>query len=267
MSSPEKLSVIRFRAARLLLNKKHRLREGKCIIEGGRFVAEALQAGSMVDTVLVTGDFASGEAGRELVALARRAGAEVRTITTTQLAGLSDTVTAQGVVAIVRLPGVPLGSLLGGRNAPSLLVALDGVADPGNTGTIIRTCAWFGADGVILGEGTAELSNPKVLRSTMGAVFSLPVVAGADLLHTVQMLKGQGYRVVLADARGTDSDGVFGGGAKVLMIFGSEARGIRPEIAPMADALYGIPRFGSGESLNVAVSVGVALSRYRLMRG
>jgi len=266
MPPPEKLSDAKFRAARLLLNKKHRLKEGMCLIEGRRFVSEALEAGQAVDTVIVTEELAVREEGRDLLSRARSAGASVRTISPSRLAALSDTVTSQGVVAIARLPGVPISALPISGKGPALIVGLDRVSDPGNVGTIIRTGAWFAADGIILGEGTAELSNPKLLRSTMGAVFRVPVTAGADLAGAVRVMKREGFRIVIADAAGSEDGAVPGPGGKVFLIFGSEAHGIGPEIMGLADARYGIPRYGSGESLNVSVAVGIALARFRSQR-
>jgi TrmH family RNA methyltransferase len=263
MPDIERLSGIRFKNTRLLLTKKHRLQEGKCLIEGRRFVSEALAAGAAVESVLVTGEFASEKEGGDLVGLARRAGAAVLTITPAQLAALSDTVTAQGVVAVAGLPGVAFDALPVPGRGRSLIVGLEAVADPGNVGTIIRTSAWFGADAVVMGEGTAELSNPKLLRATMGAVFRIPVVPGVDLLEAAPRLKRRGYRIVVSEAGGADADAAFAGGGRVFLIFGSEAHGIRRELSSLADARYGIPRYGTGESLNVSVAVGVALSRYR----
>jgi len=263
MSDPEKLSTVKFKTLRLLLQKKHRMKEGRCLIEGRRFVTDGFQAGVKPELVLVTGEFASQREGEELIRLAREAGVPVRTVTNGQLAALSETVTAQGIVAVVPLPGVTLDRLPGRRARGTLIVALDGVSDPGNVGTIIRTCAWFGADGIILGEGTAELSNPKLLRSTMGAVFRVPVVPSVDLLESARVLKGEGFRMVVADPEGSDETGIFGGGGNALLVFGSEAHGVRPGLAAMADARYGIPKYGTGESLNVSVAVGVALARYR----
>ncbi len=263
MSDPAKLSTVRFKSLRLLLQKKHRMKEGRCLIEGRRFVADAFQAGVKPELVLVTGEFASHREGGELLRLARDAGVPVRTVTDGQLTALSETVTAQGIIAVVPLPGVTADRLPGRGSRGALIVALDGVSDPGNVGTIVRTCAWFGADGIILGEGTAELSNPKLLRSTMGAVFRIPVVASVDLLESVRGLKEEGFRMVIADPEGSDDAGIFGAGGNVLLVFGSEAHGVRPGLATMADARYGIPKYGTGESLNVSVAVGIALARYR----
>ncbi len=267
MSDPIKLSAVKFKALRLLLNKKHRLKEGKCLIEGRRFVSDAIGAGVIPELVLVTAEFLSHRDGEELLRGARGAGVPVMTITTGQLTALSDTVTAQGVVAVVGSPGVGFDALPLRSGGRVLIVALDGVSDPGNVGTIIRTCAWFGADGIVLGEGTAEISNPKVLRSTMGAVFRLPVAGNADLGEIIPRMKREGFRIVVAAAGGSDSGEVLGLGEKMFLIFGSEAHGVHRGLTALADARYGIPKYGTGESLNVSVAVGVALGRYRQLRG
>ena len=133
------------------------------------------------------------------------------------------------------------------------------MADPGNLGTIIRTCAWFGADGVLLSERSVELSNPKLLRSTMGAVFHLPVAAGINLPEMIHALRQRGFRILAAEAGGEPAGSVLRGGGNRMLVFGSEAHGLSPEVRDLADSKFGIAGSGRIESLNVAVAVGIAL--------
>ena len=145
----------------------------------------------------------------------------------------------------------------------SLVVALDRVSDPGNVGTIIRTCDWFGADAVVLDRDTVEFTNPKLTRSTMGSMFHLPVYSDVDLPDIIAKAKKKGFTVyatTLAESKSIPTK--FAG--KSIIILGSEAHGVRPELLRQADELLSIPKFGKAESLNVAISCGVILGSWRL---
>jgi TrmH family RNA methyltransferase len=250
----------KFKACRLLLNKKQRLESGSCLIEGRRSVAEALRWSGTIDYLLLTDRFAGTPEGGEMLGAARRRGCSTYSVTEKHLAQLTDTVTSQGVLAVIRLPAVGAEDIMRLRGDDLLLVALDGVADPGNIGTIIRTCAWFGADAVLLSERSVELSNPKLLRSTMGAVFHLPVAAGIGLAETIPALRRKGFRILAAEAGGVPAPDVLRVGGKRLLIFGSEAHGLSAAVRELADVKFGIPGSGRVESLNVSVAVGIALN-------
>lgn len=259
MPTPTPIPAARFKAFRLLLQKKHRAGTGTCLIEGRRFVAGALDRPGTVECLLVTGEFALTPEGATLVRDAALRRATVYSISGRQLGQLTETVSAQGVLAVVRLPRVEPGDLLRPDADRSLLVALDGVTDPGNLGTIIRSCAWFGADGVLISERSVELANPKLLRSTMGALFHVPVAAGVDLAGTIPAMRKRGYRVLAAEAGGEPAGTALPADGKIALVFGSEAHGISPAVRALADATFGIPGSGLIESLNVSVAVGIAL--------
>ncbi len=259
MPTPTPIPAARFKAFRLLLQKKHRTGTGRCLIEGRRFVAGALERPGTVECLLVTPAFALTPEGNGLLRDAALRRATVFSISERQLGQLSETVSAQGILAVIRLPHVAPGDLAGSTADRSLLLALDGVTDPGNLGTIIRSCAWFGADGVFISERSVELANPKLLRSTMGALFHVPVAAGVDLAATIPALRKRGFRILLAEAGGEPAGTALAAGEKMLLVFGSEAHGISPAIRALADATFGIPGSGVMESLNVSVAVGIAL--------
>ncbi len=260
MPPPTPIPAGKFKISRLLLNKKHRLESGTCLIEGRRFVAEALERPGTIEYLLLTPHFADTPEGAAFLREAGRRNAVAYTITEKQVGQLSDTVSSQGVLAVIRLPGVGPEDILRLRGERLLLVALDGVADPGNLGTIIRTCAWFGADGVLLSERSVELSNPKLLRSTMGAVFHVPVATGISLPDIIPALRQKGFRILAAEAGGEPAGTVLPGGGNRLLVFGSEAHGLSPVVKEFADAKFGIAGSSRIESLNVSVAVGIALN-------
>ena len=262
MPSPPPISPIsgaRLKALRLLQNKKHRLESGTCLIEGRRFVTEAMARPGIVEALLLTREAAASPEGGSLLAGAHSRGIAVNLLSDRQLGELSDTVNSQGIIALIRVPSADPESILPGAGPSATLVALDGVSDPGNVGTIVRTCAWFGASGLLLSEGSVELSNPKLLRSTMGAIFALPVAPGVDLRTWIPCLKREGYRALAAEAGAAPARKLLAEGGKRILLFGSEAHGLSAAVRSLADASFGIPGTGAVESLNVSVAVGVSL--------
>jgi TrmH family RNA methyltransferase len=245
-----------------LSQKKYRESEGKFIAEGIRLAHEALSSDWEVEALLVTPSARGKESLRGLLDLAARKDVPTREVSERDLGKISDTVTSQGVIAVVRSKRpVEIWNMLPEH---ALLVALDGVSDPGNVGTIMRTCAWFRADALVLGGASVEVFNPKVVRSAMGALFQLPVISGVDLPEFLRQAAGRGLEVIATVLRdGTDlRDFTFP--EKSVIVFGSEARGISPAVLSCAHRSVTVPGFGKGESLNVAVSLGVLLAAYRM---
>jgi TrmH family RNA methyltransferase len=180
-----------------------------------------------------------------------------------ELSEIADTVHAQGVLALVRTRDAGAEELIRAIPPPPLLVALDGIADPGNLGTIVRTCDWFGAGGILLGKTSVDIFNPKVIRSTMGGIFHLPVAPGVDLPAVLRTAKAGGYGIVVADPRGEAGEEGVTFPARTVLVFGSEAHGVSDDLSAIADTRVAIRRSGRGESLNVSVSCGILLAAYR----
>jgi RNA methyltransferase, TrmH family len=171
--------------------------------------------------------------------------------TSQKFAALTDTQTPQGILAVIDFPEqsfIP--------NAP--LLVLDGLADPGNVGTMIRTAEWFGVPNVLLGAGTADRFHPKTLRATMGSVFRCAVHSTPHLADELQAHFAD-YRFYGASLQGAVplEDVDFSG--KVGIVMGSEARGISPDVLSVLSGTFMIEGFGAAESLNVAVATGVVL--------
>ena len=143
----------------------------------------------------------------------------------------------------------------------SLMVILDGVQDPGNVGTIIRTADAFGAGLVILTKGCADVYNSKVLRSTMGSVFHLPVVREVGLDELIAFLREKQIFTAVTAIDSSASSAAHTDLARrpLAVIFGSEARGVSPELIRVSEAKVKISTPGRAESLNVAVAAGILL--------
>ncbi|MCD1259909.1 RNA methyltransferase [Paenibacillus athensensis] len=239
-----------------LLERRGREKLGQYLIEGYHLVEEALRAGAPVRTIAY-----AVERGRPeglLAAAAAMDGLAVEwvAVSAAVLAKCSDTQTPQGVFAIVDKRETSLSELL--ALPPSLAIVLDGVQDPGNLGTIIRSADAVGAGAVILGRGTVDVLNPKALRSTMGSVFHLPIVE-ADLAALLPQARERGVRVVTTSLAAQRSCYEADLTAATWLLLGNEAKGVSDAVAALADERVIIPMQGQAESLNVAMAATVLL--------
>ena len=145
------------------------------------------------------------------------------------------------------------------------VMVLDGIADPGNMGTIIRTAEWFGIETILCTPDCVELYNPKVVQATMGSVFRMRVIALSDE-EMARDLKAGDYYIIAADLKGS-SIYKFDFKQKLAIIIGSESHGVRPAIRSMVDEFVTIPGNGRAESLNASVAATVFLSQWQLGSG
>ena len=223
------------------------------MVEGPQAVREALAAGGLLELF--------HEAGRQddLVETARAQGVDVVEVSAPVLAALAGTVTPQGLVGVAPLLTVDLEQL----RSPRLVAVLDGVSDPGNAGTVLRTADAAGADAVVFTEGSVDPHNPKCVRATAGSLWHLPVVAGVALEDVVRRLRSNGLQVLATSGAGSeDLDDLADSGAlaaPTAWVFGSEAAGLAPSALELADRSVRIPLHGRAESLNLAAAAAVCL--------
>lgn len=251
------------RFARDLKKRKHRQLTSRFLIEGVNFVEDALIDRAALDYMLVSDKFWQRKKGKRIIDLASSRGIRVFSVKENVLAKLADTETPQGIVAVCQIPVWNKDEIICGQDA--LVVALDGLQDPGNLGTIIRAGAGAGVSGFFLGEGTVDLYNPKVLRSTMGTVFRVPTFYQVELVSLIKRLKSLGFTTIAADPRARIkyycADFKKG---PLLFIIGNESRGIRKELLDIVDLKVSIPLSEGVESLNAAVAA--ALIFYEVYR-
>jgi RNA methyltransferase, TrmH family len=250
--------------ARKLTRRAGRDAAGLFLAEGRQAVAEALADPGGVREVFATE--AAAAAHRDLLA---GTGVPVRLVTDKAAAGLSETVTPQGLVAVCALRDVHPESLVG--RPPGLAVALAELADPGNAGTVLRTADACGAGAVVFGAGSADPYGGKAVRASAGSLFHVDVVRGAPLEPLLTGLRDAGVVVLAADGGGEVSldeaardDRLTG---PVLWLFGNEARGVPPELAALAHARVRIPMRGRAESLNLAAAAAICLYTTQLVQG
>jgi RNA methyltransferase, TrmH family len=243
------------RLRRLVASRSARWEQRRFVVEGAKLVGEALASGATIEAVYIDGRGATA-AHRELAARCRSGGAEVFELQPGLLARACDTVTPQAIAAVVSMIDVPLSSVMSGR--PVLAVACVEMQDPGNAGVILRSAGASGAAAVVFSAGSVDVYNPKTVRSSAGALFHVPVVAGEDRAEEIlDELGRSGLRrmgtVVAGGREYTEEDLV----APLALVLGNESRGLPPALGTRLDGLLTIPMAGMTESLNVGVAAAV----------
>lgn len=241
------------RGLRDLKDRRNREETGRILVEGEVMIREALSCGLRIFDLLA-------DEKHEAFALEMEAhGARVFSVPRSILEAVCETRTPQGVCASFDRPGQ-----LRFDDMPAVLVALDGVQDPGNVGTIWRTADAAGFQGILLGEGSADPLSPKVLRAAMGSGFRLPFAMNLNLPETLKALAGKGYCIIASDLKGVDFYGRPNPGKKLVLLIGNEARGISDEVRACSDMRVRLPMRGGAESLNAAIAAGIMM--YDIMK-
>lgn len=247
----------RVRAVAKLSKRAARQETGLFLLEGPQAAREALAwAPETVRELYATPT--AMEKHTDVRDAAEAAGVDLQYTTEAVLDAMADTVTPQGIVAVARQSPTALKDVL--ASGPRLIAICEEVRDPGNLGTIIRAADAAGADAVILTGRTVDPYNPKVVRSTTGSLFHVPVVVDLELADVVGRVHEAGLRVVAADVEGDD----FLASRDLLAeptawLFGNEARGLDEPALAHADLALRLPIYGRAESLNLATAASVCL--------
>ena len=241
-----------------LVRRRFRETEGKFIIEGVRFVEEALASAMSVETVIFSSKLLQNERGKELLDNIANSDIPLLEVTEAIMESLADTATPQGVLAVVKTVETDLEVVLK-SGQKKLLVLVDGIQDPGNLGTIIRTADAAGVDAVILTKGTVDLYNPKTLRATMGSLFHLPIIIADEAVQVAERLLISGIQLLVGVPQASQPIYTMDLTGSIALVVGSEANGVSEEVKSMASALVNIPMPGSAESLNAAVATAIML--------
>lgn len=238
---------------RALLTKKGRSQSGRFLAEGVRLLEESLRFNNL-PVMLYYSRAEMNERGLKLAATFEKRGVKCREIAAKDINQLSDARTSQGLIGLFNIPHYNPGEISGGKYGRILL--LDGVSDPGNAGALIRSALAFGFD-LVLGSGdTVDLYNPKVVRSSAGAIFGIPACAGSPEDAAV-LKKHQNYAIAITDPHGGDIKTQmrkFKPGKRLILAIGSEAEGISAELRSLADYSIRIEHSTVVESLNAAVA-------------
>ncbi len=240
----------RVKLARALLERKGRAQQGRCLAEGVRLIEDAVRAGLTPALLFYTGQATEQPRAGQLIAAVEQAGVPLMELSPAVFATLTDTVTSQGVVAVLPIPQPAPPA------APRLGLVLDQVRDPGNMGTILRSAEAAGVDAVLLPPGCTDPWSPKVVRAGMGAHFRLPIIAGdwPALAHHMA-----GHTVWLAEAQGAVAYDRVDWTVPSTLVIGGETTGLSAEAGRLAAGRVAIPMAGPVDSLNAAMAATVIL--------
>jgi RNA methyltransferase, TrmH family len=244
--------------ARDLQRRKARERSGRFVAEGVRTVEELLKSSLAVDGVLAAESAMAAERTARLLEQAAASGVPVLTVTTAEFDSAAGTDSPQGVLAVARVPERRLDQVV---SAPARLLVLDGVQDPGNVGTILRTAAAFGVSATVALPGTVDLWNAKVVRSAMGSHFVHPTFS-CTVDSLAAFLTEHGIPLWGADAAGTPLPDLEVPPQWALAV-GNEGAGLSPAVQSRVDGTVALPISSAVESLNVAVATGILLYTLR----
>ena len=239
-----------FKETKKLKERRNRNKEGKYLIEGFRLIQEAYKANMEIEYLII--NEGSEEKMNEYLSEYLNS-SDIYTIKNNLFISLTSTETPQGAIAVVKNREVSKDV------KGEFFLLCDKVQDPGNLGTIIRTAHAAGVDGIILTKGTVDIYNEKVIRSTMGSLFYVPIIQEDKNLSFIKKLKDDGFSLVATSLQ--ESKDFFKSDlkGKIILSVGNEGNGISEEIFLLADKKVKIPMPGGAESLNVAIATSIIL--------
>lgn len=239
-----------------LKDKKYRNEQKEFIIEGIKLIEEAIEENVKIKMIVVCeGCVEEGTIEQKL--LYQIAKYNCIYVSEKIFSSITDVKTPQGMLAVIEMENSEEKI----RYDEDIIFVLDGIQDPGNLGTILRTIDSVGLTQVIVSKDTVDAYNPKVVRSTMGAIFRVKVIESQDLVRTMRNLKKHKYEIVATSLDTNDSIYDIDYNKKVIVI-GNEANGVSKEILSIADEKTKIPMLGKTESLNAAVATSVIAYEY-----
>ncbi len=239
-----------------LKDKKYRDINNEYLIEGIKLIKEAIQEKAKIKQIVICDECEKIEAISKdfMYEIAKH---ECIYVTKKLFETLTNVVEPQGILAII------------GKSDPKqeinynedIIVALDDIQDPGNLGTILRTVDSIGLTQIIISKGTADVFNPKVIRSSMGAIFRVKVIESEDLKQTLLEIKKHKFELLVTSLQTKKSvyDIKY---KKKIIVIGNEANGVSKEIQELSDYKIKIPMLGKTESLNASVATGIILYEY-----
>ena len=244
-----------------LKEKKFRKEESSFLVEGVKLVKEAITYNANIKKIVISEDAIGYEVDEELIKLCEKYNPLI--VSPNVFSVVSDVQTPQGILAVIKIDEDKDGEKNNKKEidySQDFFVVLDGIQDPGNLGTIIRTCDAAGITQVIVSEDTVDCYSPKVIRSTMGGIYRVNVVE-ADLKEVFKDFQVRGIKTVVTSLEGTESiyDLDF---KKKAVVIGNEANGVDIDLQNMADKKVKIPMPGKAESLNASVAASIMIYEY-----
>ena len=238
-----------------LKDKKYRDEENKYIVEGIKMVKEAIIENAKIDKIVVCEDCANnGTIEKEL--LYEIAKYNCVYVTEKVFESITDVSNPQGILAVIEKNNEENISY-----DEDVILVLDGIQDPGNLGTILRTLDSVNLKQIVLSENTADPYNPKVVRSTMGAIYRVNIIRSKNIIESLKDMKNNNYQIATTSLETSESIYDIDFNKKAIVI-GNEANGVSKEVQDLSDIKMKIPMLGKTESLNAAVATGIILYEY-----
>lgn len=241
---------------RKLKEKKYRDENGLYVVEGIKMLQEAIDEQASIKNIVICEEcLKSEELDKKLLYDIARY--DCLYVSKKVFSILTSVVEPQGILAVLNKPfsGIKI------NYNEDLILALDGIQDPGNLGTILRTADSVNLRQIIVSKETADAYNPKVVRSTMGAIFRINIIEVDDIVKTLKEVKKNKFKVVATSLQTENSIYDIDYNKKVIVI-GNESNGVSKEVLDIADCKVKIPMFGKTESLNASVATGIMLYEY-----
>lgn len=234
-----------FKFIKKLSSKSSREKYGKYILEGVRLIRDAIKCGANIEYVVISSEY-NGEMFDDI---------PIYIFDKKLFNEIKDTQNSQGIIAIANMDNICFDEEK--IKDLSFIVYLDAVSDPGNMGTIIRTCDGAGVDAIILSDNCTDIYNPKTIRSTMSSIFNVNIFEDMMQKETIKALKNNGFKIICTDLSATKYHYDLDLKEKVVIVIGNEANGINSELLSSADINTKIPIIGKCESLNAAVACSI----------
>ena len=239
-----------------LKEKKYRDSNNEYVIEGIKLVSEAIQENSNIKNIIICDDCEKNDIIPKDM-MYEIAKYDCISVPENVFKYISEVKTPQGILAVIEKNNKDIEI----DYNHDIIVALDDVQDPGNLGTILRTVDSIGLNQIIVSKGTADCYSPKVVRSTMGAIFRVKIIECENLEETLKDIRKHRFEIVVTSLQTKNTIYDIDYKNKVIVI-GNEANGVEKNIQDMADKKVKIPMLGKTESLNASVATGIILYEY-----
>tara|TARA_Y100000994_G_scaffold123548_1_gene101420 strand:- start:1393 stop:2163 length:771 start_codon:yes stop_codon:yes gene_type:complete len=249
------LSINQIKYLKSLNQKKFRQKENKIVLDGFRIIEEAINQNIYIEYIWIQKDFENDQVKKSFFKTLKKNNIKYSFESEKDIQRISQTKNSQGILALLPLDGLFNSNLDRFKNN---IVILDNISDPGNLGTIIRTCSWFGIDSIILTKNSLDVFNYKCVRSAMGGHFYIKNLVYLDYSEINSFLKINNYNVISTGMNG-ESINQFTVNKKWALILGSEAHGVS-ELLNYNHKIC-IPQKGNIESLNVSIAAGIILNK------
>jgi TrmH family RNA methyltransferase len=232
-----------------LLKKKFRFQENKFLAEGKKIVEEGINSKYWCEKIFISQKIYENLKGRRLFK-----NIDYEVLSRSELMRLTDTVAPQGILGVFRIREIKKIEEINSN----IIVFLENISDPGNLGTIIRICDWFGINTILCSDNTVDAYNPKVIRSSMGSIFHLDIIDDFKT-DSLDIFLKKGYKLVSTDLNGKNLY-EFKIADKIIISFSNETTGPSESLLNKSDYKITIPKIGKAESLNVAAASAVILA-------